>query len=166
MRIINHKEKRIRILDLQDQYCQICEYQMKPLKVCVQQHCEIGKELKNLAAVLVTERKEKKSRESWDDICKQAATLYKQGFGLTHISKELSCSRSTLREQLKKRGLWTGQTQREIQEKSRRKWDNFCGRAKQLRGKGWSYPKIAQYLQTPASNLREQMRKRGFDAER
>ena len=27
VRIVNPKETRIRILDLQDQYCQICEYQ-------------------------------------------------------------------------------------------------------------------------------------------
>ncbi|PEZ37188.1 hypothetical protein CN345_11070 [Bacillus thuringiensis] len=56
---MNLKEKRIRILDLQDQHCQICEYQMKPLKACIQQHCEIGKELKDLAIVLVTEEKGK-----------------------------------------------------------------------------------------------------------
>ncbi|PES01303.1 hypothetical protein CN488_30860, partial [Bacillus anthracis] len=132
----------------------------------IQKHCEIGKELKSLARVLFKESEERKSRETWDAICRQAITLYKQGFGATHVSKELGCSRNTLREQLKKRGLWEGKTKREIQERSRQKWDDWCEKAKELRGKGWSYPKIAQDLQIPASNLRVQMRKRGFDAKR
>ncbi|PEZ27229.1 hypothetical protein CN345_23615 [Bacillus thuringiensis] len=160
---MNPKDKRIRILDLQDQHCQICEYQMKPLQVCLQQHCEIGQELKDLAHVLVTEGKEQKSMASWDAICKQATQLAQQGFGATYISKKLGCSRTTLREQLKKRGLWSGQTQKEIQERSRQSWDHWCEEAKQYRVKGWSYPKIAHHLQLPASNLREQMYKRGFD---
>lgn len=160
------KETRIRMLDLQDQYCQICEYQMKSLKECIQQRCEVGKELKNLAGLLFMESSDRRSKETWDDICRQATTLYAQGVGMTHISKELGCSRSTLREQLKKRGLWSGKTQSEIQEKSRQTWGDRCYKAKKLREKGWSYPKIAQYLKIPASNLRNQMRERGFDPKR
>ncbi|PHG59732.1 hypothetical protein [Bacillus toyonensis] len=163
---MNSKEKRIRILDLQDQYCQICEYQMKPLKDCVQRHCEIGNELKDLARVLFTESKERRSREVWDDLCRRATNLYEQGFGTIHISKELGCSRSTLCDQLKMRGLWRGKTRLEIQEHSRKKWDDWCCRAKELRENGWSYPKIEKYLKIPASNLRNQMRKRGLESER
>ncbi|MGH0792259.1 hypothetical protein ACQVTU_32575 [Bacillus cereus] len=166
VRIVNPKETRIRILDLQDQYCQICEYQMNPLKECVQQRCEVGKELKSLASLLFIESSERKSKETWDSICKQATQLYAQGFGANYISNELGCSRSALRDQLKKRGLWSGKTQSEIQEHSRQKWDNWCDSAKKLREKGWSYPKIAQHLKIPASNLRNQMRKRKLDAEK
>lgn len=164
--IMDPKETRIRVLDLQDQYCQRCEYQMKPLKECIQQRCEIGKELKSLAGLLFIQNPDRRSKETWDDICRQAIQLYAQGVGTTHISKKLGCSHSTLREQLKKRGLWWGKTQSEIQEQSRQKWDNWCYRAKELREEGWSYPKISQYLKIPASNLRNQMRERGFDSKK
>ncbi|PYE87785.1 hypothetical protein [Bacillus sp. 196mf] len=157
---MNGKEKRIRILDIQDQYCHTCDYQMKPLKECIQ-HCAIGMELRELATALFEEHRGKKSREEWDEICRQAAKLYEQGFGTTMITKTLSCPSSTLREQLKKRGLWKGKTQAELQEQSRKKWNDWCQQALELRGRGFSYPKIAQYLGVPASNLRNEMSKRG-----
>ncbi|MBG9612211.1 hypothetical protein [Bacillus cereus] len=161
---MNSREKRIRILDLQDKYCQTCEYTMQPLKECIQIHqCKIGKEFKSLTKDLFVESKGRKTKEEWDKVCRQAVELEGQGFGAISISKQLSCSRSTLYEQLKKRGLWKGKKQTEIQEQSRAKWENWCQQAKSLRKKGWSYPKIAQYLRIPASNLRDQMRKRGFD---
>ncbi|MGR5965648.1 hypothetical protein ACT7DB_20720 [Bacillus cereus] len=56
---MKNKEKRIRILDLQDQYCQTCEYRMQLLKECVQ-HCAIGQELKMLASGLFRKHKEQK----------------------------------------------------------------------------------------------------------
>ena len=99
---MNGKEKRIRILDIQDQHCQPCEFQMKPLKECMQ-HCEVGLELKKLARELVEENKGRKPKEEWDEICRQAAKLYEQGFGTTMITKTLGCPSSTLREQLKTR---------------------------------------------------------------
>ncbi|ANS50875.1 hypothetical protein PVK73_28055 [Bacillus thuringiensis] len=157
---MNGKEKRIRILDIQDQHCQPCEFQMKPLKECMQ-HCEVGLELKKLARELFEENKGRKPKEEWDEICRQAAKLYEQGFGTTVITKTLGCPSSTLREQLKKRGMWKGKTQAEIQEQSRKKWDDWCQQALKLRGQGYSYPKIAQYLGVPASNLRNEMSKRG-----
>ncbi|MGX5634242.1 hypothetical protein [Bacillus thuringiensis] len=155
------KQIRIRILDIQDQHCQTCDYQMKPLKECMQ-HCAIGLELKELARELFTENGERKPREEWDEICRQAAQLYEQGFGTTMITKKLGCPSSTLREQLKKRGMWKGKTQIEIQEQSRKKWEEWCQQALKFREQGFSYPKIAQYLGVPASNLRDQMSKRGF----
>ncbi|HHL0973938.1 TPA: hypothetical protein ACQUHP_005641 [Bacillus cereus] len=156
------KKKRIRILDLQDQHCRICKHQMQPLKECIL-HCEIGNELKRLAKALFPESSERKSTEEWNAICRQAIKLYEQGLGTTRVSKELGCASSTLREQLKKRKMWRGQTQDEIQEQSRKKWDDWCDRAKQLREKGWSYPKIEKHLKIPASNLRKEMRKREFE---
>ncbi|MDP1459842.1 hypothetical protein [Bacillus wiedmannii] len=104
---MNPQKIRIRILDLQDKYCQMCEYQMNPLKECIQQRCEVGKELKSLANLLFMESLDRRPKEKWDD---------------------------------------------------------WCYRAKELRENGWSYPKIAQYLKIPTSNLRNQMRKRGFDS--
>ncbi|WP_257143351.1 hypothetical protein [Bacillus cereus] len=133
---------------------------MKSLKECIQ-HCAIGLEMKELARGLFEENKERKPKEEWDEICRQAAKLYEQGFGTTMITKELGCPSSTLREQLKKRGLWKGETQAEIQEKSRKKWDDWCQQALELKEQGWSYPKIADSLGVPASNLRNEMSKRG-----
>lgn len=160
---MNPKEKRIRILDLQDQYCKTCEYQMHPLKECIQMHnCTVGKEFKFLTKDLFIESKGKKTKEEWDEICRQAVELKEQGFGAGSISKKLGCSRSTLYEQLKKRGLWQGRNKMEILEQSRNKWESRCQQAKSLRKEGWSYSKIAQYLRVPASNLRNEMRKRGL----
>ncbi|PFB44675.1 hypothetical protein CN404_29655 [Bacillus thuringiensis] len=155
------KQIRIRILDIQDRHCQTCDYQMKPLKECME-HCAIGLELKELARELFTENGGRKPRAEWDKICRQAAQLYEQGFGTTMITKKLGCPSSTLREQLKKRGMWKGKTQAEIQEQSRKKWEEWCQQALKFKEQGFSYPKIAQYLGVPASNLRDQMSKRGF----
>ncbi|KXY34875.1 zinc-finger domain-containing protein [Bacillus sp. FSL K6-0067] len=161
---MNDRKKRIRILDIQDQYCQTCEYQMQPLKKCIQ-HCTVGQELKTLARELFPESKRCNPREDWDEICKQAVKLYEEGFGNTIISKKLGCPTSTLREQLKRRGLWQGKTQAEIQEQSQKKWDDWCQRALKLREQGFSYPKIAQQLGVHASKLRDQIRKRGLGYE-
>lgn len=160
---MNPKEKRIRILDLQDQYCQTCEYQMRSLKECIQIHnCMVGKEFQFLTKDLFIESKGQKTKEEWDEVCRQAVALKEQGFGAGSISKKLDCSRSTLYDQLKRRGLWQGKNKTEIQEQSRNKWEHWCRQAKNLREQGWSYPKIAQHLKIPASNLRNEMRKRGF----
>lgn len=158
---MNAKEKRIRILDLQDQYCQRCEYRIKSLTDCIQ-FCEIGQEVDGLVRGLVQDerRRSMHTREEWDDICRQAASLYEQGIGATMIAKKMGCSIRTLREQLKKRELWRGKTQAEKQERSREKWDYWCRKALELREQGLSYEKISVHLGVPASNLRYQMRKR------
>ncbi|HHK5536983.1 TPA: hypothetical protein ACQUHH_005534 [Bacillus mobilis] len=161
---MNDKEKRIRILDLQDKHCQTCDYQMQPLKKCIQ-HCSIGQELQMLARELFTESKRQKSREDWDEICKQAVKLYERDVGNTTISKKLGCPASTLRDQLKRRGLWQGKTQVEIQEQSRKKWNDWCQKALQLRKQGFSDSKISQHLGVSTSNLREHMSKRGLNSE-
>ncbi|EOP85980.1 hypothetical protein IGM_04355 [Bacillus cereus HuB4-4] len=160
---MNAKEKRVRILDLQDQYCRKCEYHMKPLKDCVQ-HCEAGRELSNLAQGMFEVNKGRivKTLEQWDEICQEAATLYNQGVGFTIVAKKLGCHPSTLRDQLKKRGLWKGESQVKIQERSREKWDNFCQQALELRELGLSYQKIANRQGVAASSLRNEMSRRGL----
>lgn len=155
------KKMRIRILDIQDEYCQNCECQMKPLKHCIQ-HCEQGRELSNLAKGIIQLKRVRNTRKEWDDICQQAAALYKQGIKLPMIAEKLSCHKNTLRDQLKKRGLWKGPTQLEIQEQTQKKWDYICQQALKLKNQGLSYPQIAKHLEVPASNLRNQMSKRGI----
>ncbi|MEH7150558.1 hypothetical protein CN404_04170 [Bacillus thuringiensis] len=160
---MNDKEKRIRILNLQDQYCQRCVYRINPLTDCIQ-CCEIGQKLDELGRALIRDERGWKMRtcEEWDDICHQAAVLYEQGMGSVAIAKKLGCATSTLSEQLKKRNLWKGQTQAEILEHSRQKWDHLCGKASDLRGQRLSYKEIAIHLGVSACTLRYQMRKRGF----
>ncbi|MCQ6527870.1 hypothetical protein [Bacillus mycoides] len=158
---MNPREKRIRILDLQDQYCQRCEYRKKPLTDCIQ-CCEIGKEVDGLVRGLVQDERRwsMHTREEWDDICRQAAALYEQGIGTTMIAKEMGGSISTLRDQLKKRELWRGKKQAEIQERSREKWVHWCRKTLELREQGLSYEEISVHLGVSVSNLRCQMRKR------
>lgn len=160
---MNAKEKRIRILNLQDQYCKRCGYQTKPLTDCVP-CCAIGQELHQLARGLIQDEQKRRTytHKEWHVICQQATILYEKGVRFRTIAKNLGCPATTLREQLKKRGLWKGQTQAEIQERSRKKWDYLCQKALELREQGWSYEKIATHLGVPSSNLRNQMRKREF----
>ncbi|MED2766078.1 zinc-finger domain-containing protein, partial [Bacillus thuringiensis] len=85
--------KRIRILDLQDQYCQKCEYEMKPLNHCIK-HCEVGRELSSLAKGMF-EVRVMNTCEQWDDICQKATALYKQGLGFTKVAENLGCHTGT-----------------------------------------------------------------------
>ncbi|MGU3438763.1 hypothetical protein ACLBXI_01420 [Bacillus cereus] len=73
------REKRIRILNLQDRYCRRCEYRSNPLTDCIH-CCEIGKELEELGRSLVQDEQERKMHtcEEWDDLCGRAAMLYEQ----------------------------------------------------------------------------------------
>ncbi|MGH0792221.1 hypothetical protein ACQVTU_32355 [Bacillus cereus] len=41
---MNGQTKRIRILDLQNLFCQICEHQIEPLKECIP-YCAVASEL-------------------------------------------------------------------------------------------------------------------------
>ncbi|HFJ9284834.1 TPA: hypothetical protein ACGW44_002636 [Bacillus toyonensis] len=144
---MNNKEKRIHILNLQDQYCQRCVYRMNPLTDCIH-CCEIGQELDELGRGLIQDERGRKIRtcEEWDDICRQATVLYEQGIGSVAIAKKFGCATSTLSDQLKKRKLWKGQTQAEILECSREKWDHLCGKAFDLREQRLSYKEIAIHL--------------------
>lgn len=121
------REKRVRILNLQDRYCQRCEYRINPLTASIH-CCEVGIELDELGRSLIQDEQERKmyTCEEWDSICCRAEILYEQGVGVTSIAKQLGCSTGALREQLKKRKLWKGQTQVEILDRSREKWDHLC----------------------------------------
>ncbi|WP_240520994.1 hypothetical protein [Bacillus cereus] len=136
---------------------------MNSLTDCIQ-CCEIGKELGELGKTLIRDERERKIRtcEEWDDICRQASVLYEQGMGPVTIAKKFGCATSTLTEQLKKRKLWKGQTQAEILECSREKWDRLCGKAFDLKKQKLSYREIAIHLGESPYTLRYQMRKRGF----
>ncbi|WP_242319024.1 hypothetical protein [Bacillus cereus group sp. BfR-BA-01349] len=158
------REKRIRILDLQDQHCRQCENNRKPLKHCTP-YCEIGEELMYLGKKLFvdTSIRRKYTEEHWERICQQAVGLHEEGIGYTTIAKQLSCHPSGLHDQLKKRGLWCGESRKTIQENSREKWDRVCEQVVGLKEEGMSYPKMAKQLGVDVTKLRKQMKKRELD---
>ncbi|PEO37650.1 hypothetical protein [Bacillus wiedmannii] len=160
---MNGRKKRIRILDLQDQNCRKCECNRKPLKNCTL-HCEVGKELADLGKELFTDSsiRRKHSEEHWERICQQAAVLQEKGMGYTTIAARLKCHPSGLREQLKKRDLWRGESMKEIQENSREKWNRVCQQAVLWRKEGYTYMAIARRLGCHVTSLRVELKKRGL----
>ncbi|EJR91159.1 hypothetical protein IKE_05745 [Bacillus cereus VD196] len=158
---MNAREKRIRILDLQDEYCRNCEYNTASHTYC-RENCEIGEKIAKLGEEICRSQQGRKviTSKQWDSMCKQAVSLHEQGVGYTIIAKKLGCHASSLRGQLKKRGLWNGESQKEIQEKSRKKWDRLCQQAIKLKEIGLSYPEIARQLDIATKSLRDQMSRR------
>ncbi|EOQ01276.1 zinc-finger domain-containing protein [Bacillus cereus] len=103
---MNGREKRIRIIDLQNQYCRGCEYHTGPPTYCMDS-CEIGKELIKLNKKIFGGTLERKdtSDEKWDKRCEQAIDLYERGMEYPVIAKQVGCHVSGLYRELKKRGL-------------------------------------------------------------
>ncbi|PGT52327.1 hypothetical protein COD86_16585 [Bacillus cereus] len=102
------REKRIRILNLQDQYCSQCEKRKKPLKDCIL-HCEVGKEMRRLGAGLFTSDLVRKSGKriyrNWDELIPKIIEMRGEGHSLYRISQIINCSLAVLNNQMKKRGL-------------------------------------------------------------
>ncbi|MED2765816.1 zinc-finger domain-containing protein [Bacillus thuringiensis] len=103
---MNPREIRIKILDLQDQYCRNCKYHNDSFNHCLN-HCTIGKNMQTLGGQLCSKKYGHtiRSSKSWDEICSMAVSMKNTGVSYTEISKKLGCSRTNLREHLKKRGL-------------------------------------------------------------
>ncbi|MDZ3952364.1 zinc-finger domain-containing protein [Bacillus thuringiensis] len=160
---MNAREKRIRILDLQDQYCQRCEYKSKLLKHCTP-HCEVGEELMKLGKELFVDSsiRRKYTEEHWECICQKAVILHEEGMGYTAIAKQLNCHPSGLHDQLKKRGLWCGESRKAIQENSREKWMSVCEQAVGLKEQGMSYSEMAKKLGVDVTKLRRKMKQIEF----
>ncbi|WP_410491863.1 hypothetical protein QMA40_30160 (plasmid) [Bacillus thuringiensis] len=97
------KEKRIKILDLQDQHCKRCNYYERTYKFCVNK-CKIGNEIYQLGIRLfeneANERREK--RERWKEICRRAITMREEGMSYYRIAKILDCDSGSLYKYLKK----------------------------------------------------------------
>ncbi|WP_144519065.1 hypothetical protein [Bacillus thuringiensis] len=117
----------------------------------------LGKELKkrNLWRGISYEQK----REKWDELCKQAVVLKKQGHGYKEISRLLGCQDSGLYIQLEKRGL----LEADFLENNQKKWDELCKEAVILREEGWLYKEIAQkFGYKSTSILSKQLKRRGL----
>ncbi|MEI4617737.1 hypothetical protein [Bacillus cereus] len=102
------------------------------------------------------------SKEKWDELCKQALWLEKEGMSYKEIAKELSCSVESVRTNLKKRGLWKGFSTEQIQENTRKKWDELCKKTVVLQAKGLSYYAIAKKLNCDDCCLVRELKKRGL----
>ncbi|MCU5601242.1 MULTISPECIES: zinc-finger domain-containing protein [Bacillus cereus group] len=103
---MNKRETRIRILDLQDQYCMECQHNNGVRTYCMDD-CKIGKEIYQLGTELIFDEKDSKRKVKlkWDSICQQALLLRGNGYTYQRIANQLGCHASSLRKQLKKRGL-------------------------------------------------------------
>ncbi|MCQ6343989.1 zinc-finger domain-containing protein [Bacillus cereus] len=97
---------RIRILNLQDQHCTDCEYRIGPHTYCLD-HCEMGEEIHQLGSNLINDEKsrERRTKLKWDKVCQDVFVLKKEGLIYVQIAEILGYDKSTIRQQLKKRGL-------------------------------------------------------------
>ncbi|PGQ44800.1 MULTISPECIES: zinc-finger domain-containing protein [Bacillus cereus group] len=101
------KEKRVQILDLQDQHCHECEHRTKPHEYCIS-NCEIGREIQQLGTELFKEhaKRQTQTKEKWDERCRKAVAMKEEGISYYQISKILDCDSGSLYKYLKKRGLY------------------------------------------------------------
>ncbi|MEW4154375.1 zinc-finger domain-containing protein [Bacillus thuringiensis] len=104
--IMNKRETRIRILDLQDQHCMGCKHYNGVRTYCMDD-CKIGKELYQLGTGLIGDEKDQKRKVKmkWDSVCQQALVLRSKGYTYQKIATQLGCHASSLRKQLHQRGL-------------------------------------------------------------
>ncbi|OQR53550.1 zinc-finger domain-containing protein [Bacillus sp. CDB3] len=102
------REIRIRILNLQDNHCHNnCEYHSGKTHPYCTETCKIGQEIQQLGSSLITDEKirEYKTKVEWDKVCQDVMELKKKGLAYIQIAEILGCDTSTIRKQLKKRGL-------------------------------------------------------------
>ncbi|MDZ3952331.1 zinc-finger domain-containing protein [Bacillus thuringiensis] len=103
---MNKREMRIRILDLQDQYCMGCNHHDGVRTYCLN-NCKIGKEIYQLGSRLIIDEKDPKQKikYKWDHICQQALMLRSKGYTYKKIANQLGCHVSSLHKQLNRRDL-------------------------------------------------------------
>ncbi|OQR54835.1 zinc-finger domain-containing protein [Bacillus sp. CDB3] len=102
------RETRIRILNLQDNHCHNnCEYHMGKIHPYCTEACKIGQEIQQLGSSLITDEKsrEYKTKLKWNKVCLDVMELKKEGLTYAQIAEILGYDKSTIRQQLKNRGL-------------------------------------------------------------
>ncbi|MGX5576540.1 zinc-finger domain-containing protein [Bacillus toyonensis] len=101
------RKTRIRILNLQDSHCHNCEYHMGKAHPYCTETCKIGQEIQQLGTSLITDEKsrEYKKKVKWDKVCQDVMELKKDDLTYVQIAEILGYDKSTIRQQLKKRGL-------------------------------------------------------------
>lgn len=105
---INKRDIRIKIINLQDQHCNRCEYQYKPSH-CLH-NCDIGKQMNKLGTALggtyVGDKPKRRTKAEWDVLCAKTLIMLEGGMTKVQIAKELGIREpGYISEQLKKRNL-------------------------------------------------------------
>ncbi|WP_176521267.1 hypothetical protein [Bacillus toyonensis] len=105
-------------------------------------------------------------RLKWDEVCEKAVPLYEQGIGYPDIAQQLNCHVTTLRKELKKRGLWKGLSAEQLRvqrvKNASEKWDGLCKQAVILHEKGMSYTEIGRKLGCPRAKLETELKRMGL----
>ncbi|PEP94373.1 zinc-finger domain-containing protein [Bacillus toyonensis] len=101
------RETRVCILDLLDDHCHSCEYHRGKAHPYCTETCKIGQEIQRLGSSLITDEKSREynTKVKWDQICQDVIELKKDGLMYIQIAEILGYDTSTIRQQLKKRGL-------------------------------------------------------------
>jgi len=104
----NKRVIRIKIINLQDQHCNGCEYQYKSSH-CLH-NCDIGKQINKLGTALegtyVADKPKRRTKAEWDVLCEKALIMQELGMTNVQIANELGIrDPSYISEQLKKRNL-------------------------------------------------------------
>ncbi|PHG57791.1 hypothetical protein [Bacillus toyonensis] len=104
---MNAKETRIQIINIQDQHCRGCKHMLESYQHCIE-NCECGKEVYQLGKSLSGEEDVRKQNTEWkwDQLCEETVQLRNTGMSYVEIAKRLKCRASSLRDHLKKRGLY------------------------------------------------------------
>ncbi|OUB34542.1 hypothetical protein BK708_05775 [Bacillus thuringiensis serovar yunnanensis] len=103
-----------------------------------------------------------KARLKWDERCKRAVLLRKEGMSYSKIAKQIGCHETNIVKEMKKRGLWEGYSREQIKENAKKKWDALCEQAGLLHKEGRSYYRIAKYLQCADGKLVQELKKRNM----
>lgn len=158
------RKTRIRILDLLDGHCQSCEYHGGKTHPYCTETCKIGQEIQQLGTSLITDEKsrEYKTKVKWNQMCQDVMELKKEGLSYVQIAEILGCNASTIRQQLKKRGLQLHESVEEMRKESDEKWDELCKQAVTFHKQGKSYEEIARQFGYYGNSLRRQLIKRGL----
>lgn len=103
---INKRDIRIKIINLQDQHCNDCEYRYKASH-CLH-NCDIGKQINKLGTALggtyVAGQPKRRTKAEWDVLCEKTLIMQELGMTNVQIAEELGIrDPSYISEQLKKK---------------------------------------------------------------
>ncbi|MEI4618387.1 helix-turn-helix domain-containing protein [Bacillus cereus] len=162
---MNAREKRIRILDLQDKHCTGCEYRRaQSPKYCVEK-CTIGAEMYRMGTELVSceeQGRKNTKRKDWNKLIPQLIEMLEANVPLYQMAVVVDCEANWLRKKLSELGIRQPKTQEESKKETEKKWDERCKQAVMLHERGLTYQAICQQLGCSRNTLNQQFKKRGL----
>ncbi|WP_176548459.1 RNA polymerase sigma factor [Bacillus toyonensis] len=107
---VRENPKRKNWEELMPKILEMLQKEIPMYVIAVEINCEVNtlqKQLKKMGLWQPTSRKQiqENAHKRWDERCKQAVMLREQGLTYQEICKQLGCSRNSLYQHLKKRGL-------------------------------------------------------------